>query len=242
MKINSLSNDKIKNFIKLKQKKYRDEYNLFIVEGIHLVEEAYKNNYLKEIIIEEDSELSLDFKPSYIVTSDIMKKISDLDTPSKIIGVCKKKEEGILGDKVLLLDTIQDPGNLGTIIRSAVAFNIDTIILGENSVDLYNSKVIRSTQGMIFNINIVNKKLSDIILELKKENYIIYGTKVTNAEEVKNVMKKDKYALLIGNEGNGVSDKLLSLCDGYIYIKMNNKCESLNVGVASSIIMYELNK
>jgi TrmH family RNA methyltransferase len=242
MKIDSLNNEKIKYFYKLKQKKYRDESGLFIVEGNNLVEEAYKNGYLKNVLIEEGQELSFNFDSLFIVTKDIMKKLSDLDNPSKIIGICNKKEDKLVGNKLLLLDNLQDPGNLGTIIRSAVAFNIDTIVLGDNCVDLYNSKVIRSTQGMIFNINIVNYNLEELIETLKEKDYTIYGTKVTNGNSVKNIKVKDKYALIIGSEGKGVSESLLSLCDEYLYIDMNKKCESLNAAIAASIIMYELDK
>lgn len=242
MKIDSLNNEKIKYFYKLKQKKYRDESGLFIVEGNNLVEEAYKNGYLKNILIEEGQEVSFNFDSTFVVTKDIIKKLSDLDTPSKIIGICKKKEDKLVGNKILLLDNLQDPGNLGTIIRSAVAFNVDTIVLGNNSVDLYNSKVIRSTQGMIFNINIINNNLEEIIDELKEKGYTIYGTRVTGGKSVKDIKNVNKYALIIGSEGRGISESLLSLCDEYLYIDMNEKCESLNAAIAASIIMYELDK
>ncbi|MFA5602677.1 MAG: RNA methyltransferase [Bacilli bacterium] len=242
MKINSLNNDRIKYFSKLKQKKYRDKEGLFLVEGMHLVLEAYKSGYLKEIILEENEDISFNFNIIYYVPSKLIKKISDLDTPSKVIGVCKKKEEKELGNKVLLLDRIQDPGNLGTIIRSSVAFGMDTIVLSEDSVDLYNSKVIRSTQGMLFHINIISRDASSFINEVKKENYIIYGTKVTNGKDVKKLEKESKYVLIVGNEGQGISDSLLKLCDEYLYINMEKECESLNVAVATSIIIYELNK
>jgi TrmH family RNA methyltransferase len=242
MKINSLNNEKIKYFSKLKQKKYRDEEGLFLVEGMHLVLEAYKAGYLKEIIIEENEKLPFNFELVYYVPYKIIKKISDLDTPSKIIGVCKKIEEKEMGNKILLLDKVQDPGNLGTIIRSSVAFGMDTIVLSEDSVDLYNSKVIRATQGMLFHINIINRDAYDFIKKVKKEKYVIYGTKVTNGKNVKSIEKNEKYVLIVGNEGQGISDTLLKLCDEYLYIKMKRECESLNVAVATSIIMYELNK
>lgn len=143
-----------------------------------------------------------------------------------------------------MLDGIQDPGNLGTIIRSSVAFNVDTIILGSNTVDLYNPKVVRATQGMLFHTNIINADLKDVILELKAKEIPIYGTKVEYGEDVRNFPSKDKkrYGLVVGNEGAGVSDEVLDLCDKYIYIDMNECVESLNVSIATSIILYELNR
>ena len=237
----STDNKKIKNIKKLNSKKYRDELGLFLVEGEHLVLEAYKNNLLQELIVEENTDFKLDVETSY-VTLDILKYISELDNPSKIIGICKKKEEKEIGNKILVLDEIQDPGNLGTIIRSSVAFNIDTIVLSKNCVDLYNTKVLRATQGMIFNINIIERSLIDFITELKNNNYRIYGTKVNGGKSLKNVEKVEKFAIIMGNEGNGVKDNILDMCDEYIYIDMNKDCESLNVGVATSIILYELNK
>ena len=173
-----------------------------------------------------------------------MKYLSELNTPNEIMGICyKKKEENISGN-ILILDNIQDPGNLGTIIRSSLAFNVDTIVTSLDTVDLYNPKVLRSTQGMIFHLNIVNMDLTEAITKLKKEEYPIYGTKVEYGSDVSPLPKKDrrKYALVMGNEGNGISSEVSALCDKFLYIDMNDKVESLNVAVATSILLYELNK
>ena len=237
----SINNEKIKNIKKLNSKKYRNEFNSFLVEGEHLVEEAYKKGLLKYLIIDENIDYKLDVE-TIIVSNNILKYISELDNPPKIIGVCEKLKEKPIGNKVLILDNIQDPGNLGTIIRSCVAFNIDTIILSKNTVDLYNSKVIRATQGMIFNIGIVYKDIEETISILKENNYKIYGTNVNNGKSLKNVEKCKKFAIIMGNEGNGVRQNILDMCDEYIYIDMNKSCESLNVGVATSIILYEFSK
>ena len=158
------------------------------------------------------------------------------------MGVVEKKEkDNHIGERILILDNIQDPGNLGTIIRSAVAFNIDTIILSNDTVDLYNPKVVRSSQGMIFHINIIRRNTHKIITELKNEGYKIVGTKVTNGKDVKEASIYSHFALIIGNEGHGISKEIDDLCDEYLYIIMNEKCESLNAGIAASIIMYEIN-
>jgi len=237
----SIENKKIKELKKLNKKKYRDINNLFLIEGEHLVLEAYKNGYLKELFLEENEKLNINIETNYL-TKNVISYITELDTSCSVIGVCEKLDKKLIGNKVLLLDEIQDPGNLGTIIRSAVAFNFDTIVLGNKTVDLYNSKVIRASQGMIFNINIIEENLECIIPELKKSNYKIYGTKVTNGKNVKNLEKNEKVCIIMGNEGNGISEEILNLCDEYFYINMNPLCESLNVGVAASIILYELDK
>ena len=237
----SIENSKIKEIKKLYTKKYRDNYNLFVVEGEHLVLEAYKNNMLEELILLEDFDIDLNVKKSY-VSLNVMKYISELDSVPKVIGICKKLEEKELGNRILILDEIQDPGNLGTIIRSCVAFNVDTIILSKNCVDVYNSKVIRATQGMLFNINIIEKELEEFIPKLKTNGYKILGTKVDGGKSIKEVEKNKKTCIIMGNEGKGVKKSILDMCDEYIYIDMNSSCESLNVGVATSIILYELDK
>lgn len=239
--ITSLDNQRVKKWYKLKEKKYRDKEGLFLVEGEHLVLEAIKSQNAVEVILESDVLLPLDI-PKYYVTKDILKKLTSLNTPPQMIAVVKKIKENAYKDKLLLIDSLQDPGNLGTIIRSAVAFNIDTIVLGDDTVDLYNEKVIRATQGLLFHINIINKNLPQFIKELKQQNYYILGTKVTHGKAIEDVQLNDKYAFIVGNEGSGVSPELLDLCDNYIYINMNDVCESLNVAVATSIILYELNK
>lgn len=239
MHITSINNEYIKEISKLNEKKYRDKSNKYLIEGLHLVTEALKCDIIDTIIIREDFSYETDIK-HIIVSNEVMKKLSDNPSIPKIMAIVYKKESTISGNKILLLDRLQDPGNLGTIIRSAVAFNFDTIILSNDTVDLYNSKVLRSTQGMLFNINILRQDLTNVINELKNNNYTIYGTKVDNGNDVKEINKINKFALIIGNEGTGISDNILKQCDKYLYIKMNNNCESLNAGVAASILMYEM--
>lgn len=241
MVITSLDNQKIKKYLKLKTKKYRDLEGLFLIEGEHLVEEAYRDNILEDVLVLENTSFSLDYNITYI-TKEIMQKLTDLDSLPIVLGVVKKLEkENIIGNRVLLLDNIQDPGNLGTIIRSSVAFDVTDIILSLDSVDLYNPKVIRSTQGMLFKINIIRKNLASMIDFLKKDGYTILSTNVHNGLDVRE-FKLDKWALMMGNEGNGVKEELNALADKNLYIKMNTNTESLNVGVATSILLYELNR
>ena len=243
MIITSLDNDNVKKWKKLCKKKYRDEFGIYLVEGEHLVEEAYKSGVLDKVIVLDGESYSYD--NIIYVSYEVMKAISSLDTPNRIMGVCKKKESSeLVGKKYLLLDGVQDPGNLGTIVRSAVAFNIDTIVLSDDTVDLYNPKVLRSTQGMIFHTNIIECDLVDVINELHSNDITVYGTDVNNGIDARDLSDLDKtsFALVMGNEGNGVRKEIKELCDKNLYINMNENVESLNVGVATSILLYELGR
>ncbi|MBQ9834534.1 MAG: RNA methyltransferase [Bacilli bacterium] len=237
MEITSLNNAKVKYWAKLYDKKFRDNENKFIVEGDHLIEEALKNNVLLEIITTLNKEFSVD---TYQVTSDIMKKISNQKSAPSIIGICQKLSEKEIYGNVLILDEIQDPGNLGTIIRSSIAFDFKTIILVNNCVDLYNEKVIRSSEGMIFYSNVIRSDVKNCVEQLKQNNYMIYGTSLNNGVSIKNIAKNEKVAIIIGNEGKGMSKECQSICDKFITLTMNPACESLNAGVAASIIMHEI--
>ena len=236
----SINNEKIKNIKKLQTKKYRDLENKFFIESEHLIKEAYNSKVLETLIKDENSDFELDIN-TIVVSDNVKKYLSELESSKEVMGICKKQEGIIKGNKILILDGIQDPGNLGTIIRSAVAFNVDTIILSNDTVDLYNAKVIRASQGMLFKANIVKGNLLEIISKLKEDGYTICSTKVDGGNDVKDVTDK-KIVIIMGNEGSGVKKEIFELSDKYIYIKMNNSCESLNVGVATSIILYELDK
>lgn len=237
--ITSLDNKRIKNLSKLLIKKYRDEEEKFLVEGEHLVEEAYKAGVLLEVIKCSDYEREFDV-PTTLVTYDVIKKLSNTLKPQKIVGVCRNIEEKEIGKRVVMLDDLQDPGNLGTIIRSCVAFNVDTLVVSPNTVSIYNDKVLRSSEGMIFHLNILVRDISTLIDELHEDGYLVLGTKVDGGKSLKELKVPEKVAIIMGNEGAGVSTSVLSKCDEYLYILMNNTCESLNVGVATSIILYEL--
>lgn len=239
--ITSLDNKKIKYLNKLKDKKFRDTEGLFIIETENLIEEAYQSNLLEEVYLLENSNLEFDV-PTYYVTKEVMQKISSLKSPSECLGVVKKITPRDYHNRLLILDNIQDPGNLGTIIRSAVAFNIDTIILGNTCVDLYNDKTIRASEGMLFKINILRKDLTAFLEELKKNNYTLYGTDVTGGKVLNTVTFSSKCGIVIGSEGKGISPGIKKLINENIYIPMSYQTESLNASVAASIIMYEMSK
>lgn len=235
----STNNEFIKNIKKLNTKKYRDLNEEFLIEGEHLVNEALKVNIVKYVILEEDTLFETD-KKVIRVSKNVLRYITSLDTPQPILAVCSKPNLNKIGSRIIILDNIQDPGNLGTIIRSCVAFNIDTLILSEDSVDLYNPKVLRATQGMIFHLNIMTTNIVKLIKRLKEDNYSVVGTDVVNGISIDEFENRDKFAIIMGNEGKGISDNVKQLIDKNIYIPISRDCESLNVGVAASIIMYEL--
>lgn len=235
MEITSLQNDKVKYWVSLGEKKVRDQEKRFLIEGDHLIAEAEKMG----LIIETISAVNPD--ADYFVTEDIMKKISKQQSISYNAAVVRFIPEDSITGNILILDGIQDPGNLGTIIRSSVAFNVTTIILSDTSVDLYNPKVVRSTEGMIFNINVLRRNLNEFIPILKNLGYKIIGTDVVSGKNIKEI-SKDNIGIVIGSEGKGMSEELKKLCDEFIYIPINNNCESLNAGVAASIILYEINR
>jgi RNA methyltransferase, trmH len=242
--ITSLDNEKVKMFKKLQKKKYRDEYNLFIVEGEHLAIEAFRAGVLEELILEEGTDLPFPSPYGYY-SREVLSKISALDTPSSVMALCRKRDrdgEEVEGNRILVLDDIQDPGNLGTIIRSALAFGVTTIVLSEGTVDLYNPKVLRATQGMIFHTNIIVRNVYDWVRMIKASDFRVYGTCVDGGVDVKSLTPEDKekIVLIVGNEGNGVKRRILDLCHENLYIKMNADVESLNVAVATSILLYEL--
>ncbi|MDY3757397.1 MAG: RNA methyltransferase [Bacilli bacterium] len=234
--IESLNNEKIKYYTKLNDKKYRKSEKLFIAAGEHLVTEALKKNIVKEILLLNGEENV--YGDVTYVTSDILKKVSDLTNYPKVLAICYIKDDLKIEGNVVALDNIKDPGNLGTIIRSAVAFNYGTILLSEECVDVYNSKVVRATEGMLFNVNIVTCDLFSTLLKLKESGYKIYGTDVVNGESP--AYESNKHVLIIGSEARGMSNSIREICDKNLYIKMNDKCESLNAGVSASILMYEL--
>lgn len=229
MVISSIENPKIKQIIKLKQSKYRKIEKMFIVEGAHLVKEARLANCLIEAYSVEDN-------PGYVqVSESVMKKLCNTNTIVKEIGLCKMLEKKELSNKILILDGIQDPGNMGSLMRSACAFGFNTLFIGEGSVDIYNDKVIRSSQGAIFKLNFLFGNVCDFVKSLKHK---VYGTNVTNGIPLKEVKKEDAIAIILGNEGNGISKEVNALGLDNIYIPMKNT-ESLNVSVAGSIILYE---
>lgn len=244
--IESVKNPTVKAWKKLLTKKERDRSGRFLIEGYHLVEEALKEKLVTEVIVNQD----MDKQPSIIiegteviyVTNEVMKTICDTETPQGIAAVCEKPSMSLdlaKAKKLLLLDRVQDPGNMGTLIRTADAAGIDAVILGEGCADPYNPKVVRSTQGSLFHLPIVKADLPQFLDTL---TIPVYGTSLEGGVHFETVEKSDAFALLAGNEGQGVAQELLDKTTKNIYIPIYGKCESLNVGVAAGILMYYLRK
>lgn len=231
--ITSLTNSKVKELVKLNTPKGRKEASLFIVEGEHLVKEAKMLGIVEEIYtVREDLEGEL-------LSVPVMNKICNTNTTVSQIAVCRMLNNKEISNKVLILDGIQDPGNMGALMRSAKAFNFNTIFLCDGCVDIYNDKVIRASQGAIFKLNFITGDKISFIKSLN--DYVVYGTNVINGIDVRNVKIKEKVALIIGNEGRGISKEINDLGLKNLYIKLDNT-ESLNASVAGGILMYELNK
>ena len=231
--INSVNNVKIIELNKLKQKKYQEETGTFLVEGYHLYLEAKEAGALIEAF-------SLDEKEGMtLVSKDVMKKLSQTSSVPNVISHCKMLKKVELSDKILVLDDIQDPTNMGTILRSAKAFGFNTVIASCESVSFYNDKVLRGSQGAIFKLNLINGNLIEEVSKLKKMGYQVYGTDVRNGIDIKEIKKDGKLVLMMGNEARGLSLELEELAHQNIYIKLDDM-ESLNVSACASILMYEL--
>jgi len=230
MIISSVNNKIIKDTAKLNQKKYRDKESLFLAEGYNLFEEAKKANIVKYVFTTNNE---INGENIIYVTNEIMGKLTNSVSPQEIITVCYKRLKEEIKDKVLLLDNIQDPGNLGTLLRSALAFGFETIIL-DNTVDIFSPKVIRSTQGALFHLNII---FDDILNFMSINNHIKYYGTSFNGTSLNDIQVTSKVGVILGNEGKGVKQEILDSLKENITIKINN-IDSLNVAVAGSIIMH----
>ena len=250
--IESVNNPKVKQWRKLLTKKERDKSESFIVEGFHLVEEAVKQGeQILEIIVSDQVGLpprwDVNSTPVTLVTEEISKLLTETETPQGIYAICRvpSKNSEILaeeGKTFLLIDAAQDPGNLGTMIRTADAAGIDAVIVGHGSVDIYNSKVLRSAQGSHFHLPIIRDNLHEWIKKLTEKNIPVYGTALEGASAYTDISSRESFALIVGNEGNGVAKDLLLSTTANLYIPIFGKSESLNVAVATGILLYYLKK
>lgn len=246
--ITSVNNLFVKELLLLRDKQIRKEKKLFIVEGYHLVEEALKHQVLQTVLCTDKEYLDkVNVLNKYLVTDTVIKKIALTKNPQNIIGIVQNITDNDLETillkedlRIIILDDINDPGNLGTIIRTAAALGIDAVISSDETVDYYNDKVLRSTQGAIFKIPLFKGNLIQIINNLKNHNVTIYGTSLKSSINVKDVKRCNKIGIVVGNEAQGVSCKVLDLCDQNIILPMKNDVESLNVSIAAALLMWEL--
>ena len=252
--ITSKENKLIKHIIKLKEKKYRKEYNEYIIEGVKIVEEAIQEKAkIKQIIISEEAinselvqkHLKEDLtKIEYIqVPESIFKLISEVERPQGVLAVIEKEENGenidLEQEIILALDDLQNPGNLGTIIRTLDSVGLKQILISKGTTDPYNSKVIRSTMGAIFRVKIVEcENLKETLKKLQNNNFKIMVTDLNTEKSIYDI-NLQKNVIVIGNEANGVSEEIKSIADIRAIIPMFGKTESLNASIATGVILYE---
>lgn len=228
--IESKDNPKFKNWMKLKLKKHRDEQNQFLVYGAKLVELAINHGCVLEVITTNPNLSGTQ------ISQKLMNELSLTETPFDIMAVCKKESKMLKPKNILVLEDIQNPDNVGALIRSAVAFGFNHVVLSDKSADLYNEKTIRASGGALFDCFVERLNIYEFIKHKKQENYQIFGA---DAHETSNQPKKDMPLILVlGNEGRGLSSEIKTVLDGLIQIKTTD-VESLNVVVAGSILMYE---
>lgn len=252
--ISSKDNELVKHIKKLKDKKYRDESNEYIIEGVKLIEEAVKEKAkIKKVIICEDTTRTYEIPTNIMyeiakyeciyVTEKIFTQISDVKAPQGILAIiekgCKQGQIDYSEDIIIALDGIQDPGNLGTILRTVDSANLKQIIVSADTADCYNPKVVRSTMGAIFRVNIIETaELETTLKEIKKHKFDVIVTSLDTEKSIYDI-KYNKKVIVIGNEANGVSKEIQEMADTKVKIPMLGKTESLNASVATAIIVYE---
>ncbi|MBE4704362.1 TrmH family RNA methyltransferase [Spiroplasma platyhelix] len=248
-KISSLSNPIIQYLRTLAKSKNRYQNQQFLVEGKYLVEEALKHRAVATIFLDESEtgsyQFLLDQKVEiFLVTKAIIKKISQTVTPQPVVALCNFQKYQVKNkDNIIVLDNIQDPSNLGAILRSCCAFGVEKIFLSENSVDFYNHKVVSASKGAIFNIAFEYCDLITLMTKLKAEDYYFYGTFLHEAKQptkLNQIKFHKKNGFLFGNEGQGISSELRILVDENFIIETTNKVESLNLATSVALTIYSL--
>ena len=252
--ITSKDNELIKHIRKLKDKKYRDESNEYVVEGVKLVEEAVKENAkIKQIIVCEDTTRTYEI-PTHImleiaryecisVSNKIFNIITQVTNPQGIMAIIEKNAQDAQidysQDIIVVLDDVQDPGNLGTILRTVDSIGLNQIIVSKGTADAFNSKVVRSTMGAIFRIKIIEvENLAQEIKEMRKHHFKLMVTSLQTKNSIYDI-DFNKKIIVIGNEANGVSKEIQDMEDEKAKIPMLGRTESLNASVAAGVVMYE---
>lgn len=254
MTITSKDNETIKHVRKLKEKKYRDEYGEYIIEGIRLINEAIEEKAkIKTILvcdncnkidkINQNSMYEVAKQNCLYVDEKVFNAITDVQNPQGILAVVEKKstekEIDYNEEVIVVLDDIQDPGNIGTILRTLDSIGISQVVISQKSGDVYNAKVVRSTMGAIFRINIIeSENLLETLRTIKKHKFKVVSTSLDTDKSMYDIDYK-KVAIVVGNEANGVAKEIQEMSDEKIKIPMLGKTESLNVSVATGIVLYE---
>ena len=252
--ITSKDNELIKHIRKLKDKKYRDESNEYVVEGVKLVEEAVKENAkIKQIIVCEDTTRTYEIPTQIMleiaryecisVSNKIFNIITQVTNPQGIMAIIEKNAQNAkidyTQDIIVVLDDVQDPGNLGTILRTVDSIGLNQIIVSKGTADAFNSKVVRSTMGAIFRIKIIEvENLAQAIKEMRKHHFKLMVTSLQTKNSIYDIDFYKKI-IVIGNEANGVSKEIQDMADEKAKIPMLGRTESLNASVAAGVVMYE---
>jgi len=250
--IQSLKNPKVKSWISLKSKQGRMEQGVYLVEGFKLVEEAIHSKVdIQSIIYGPEHEIPFSWQEwinetgitLFQVSQSIIEKLAETKSPQGFYAVIQPNKSHLqsLTNKrfLLLVDEVQDPGNLGTIIRSADAAGVEAIVLGAGTVDVYNGKVIRSAMGSMFHVTFIEDDLNKLILNLRKEGFIVVGTSPHAEKNYFELDYNQKMAILVGNESRGLSKERIEQVDQMVKIPFVGLAESLNVAIATSVILFE---
>lgn len=249
LEIESKNNNLFKEIKKLKEKKHRIKSNKYLIEGLRFVEEAIKSKVSIDSIIftesfkEKNPDLFLKINENIKLiqmNEALLKQLCSTENPQGIVGVINMQNKELKsGELVVLVDKVQDPGNMGTIIRTAHAAGAAGIVMTKGTVDIYNDKTLRSTMGSIFYIPIVEDDSLDFVKSLKKEGYKLVVSSLQGKNNFFEENLQGKVMIAVGNEGNGVSDEVYDIADIKVKIPMPGEAESLNVAVATSIMVYE---
>lgn len=256
MEITSAQNPKLKRLKKLKSKKYRDRFEEYILEGYKSIKLVLDEGIpLKEIYVEKSQrdnffeKLALTPAESegivFFVEDELLKPLFETDNPQGILAVAEKKKTGFHDlwkdgiEKVVLLDRVQDPGNLGTIVRTAESAGYDLVVCTAGCADLFNQKTIRSTMGSIVTMNVACEADGSEVLDfLKSKGFVVYSSSLYDSVDYRHVEKRQPHVLVLGNEGSGIGEEILEKSDWKVKIPMCGKAESLNVSVAAGILLY----
>jgi len=246
-KITSRKNEKIVHIKRLgADRDYRLCCREFLCDGEKLLEEAILHGAQVETILtcREETPKVPETVKILQVPRDVLESVSPMRNPQDILFTCRMQESVYSvhpGGSYLILERVQDPGNVGTVIRSANAFGIDAVILVGDCADLYNPKTVRATMGAIFRQQVLQLNM-DGLLQMKEDGIRLYGAALSDdSKDIRRVELRGA-AVAVGSEGQGLSEELLSLCDGKVIIPMNPECESLNAGVAASVLMWEIGR
>ncbi|SYX81995.1 TrmH family RNA methyltransferase [Paenibacillus alvei] len=264
LSITSIQNNKVKGWVQLKERKHRNREGLFIVEGIHLVLEALRSGMQVDVVAYDmESGIPQELKPFHLrqvearssdraqdtewiaVTDAIIRKCSDTETPQPVFAIVHKlaaSVDSLLASSnslVVVVDGVQDPGNLGTIIRTADAVGADGVVIGKGTVDLYNAKTIRSTMGSLFHLPVVEGDLVEMLPAAQARGVRLASTSLQATHSCYSYDYRPATWLIVGNEGQGVSQNVQSLVDDTIIIPMRGQAESLNVAMATTVLLYE---